>query len=1032
MLAFLDKARAAADVSASSPSVVVAQVERKGIASVTDAEWRKHFVAQVKQQAEDGYRLALTQASVTVAELYTPEEKLGYAELLDARQPNRPMEEVATTWIPAAAAAELKDREAAWRGNVLLHGSAELAAAQLTAFDSLEDQRMDNANHARTLEQYAVLAKPAQRVQVLLEAEGAWRADGNHAGELQVLKAIRALGDAPQTDERYFELLLQTNPDALVREDTDVSANFVLAHTGSAKMDALAYRAIDARAKQNKPVWGSAMTALTGLFFADASPRIDGAFHHALGDMTISERLKRSDPTSEIVGKEWFAYGMRYGVYRGLSGAEAEDYLAAGLEGAPDSAASYVTLAHAYEDAKKVDAALAEYDHALEVTNDSASIHIEKAELLWNANRHPQAVDEWKAALVDLRRLVDTRAVPESFWIEFAGVARDLRERALGVQFKPELEAVLRPYIVKNGNYRSDELLHSALTAVSRPGAADAAAGEERLVADEASAAWIAGLAEAAAEPGGLLAELCNGSWFPRAWLGPVYKRRLQLAEAEFVSRQATNGGDGVDYEADQIRSNYLAFLIKQRAFAESDALYESTSKKSRGQADLPRLMILLRGLEGRASELVSSFSSDPGGVPDLQTIASAADALRREHGTETEGSRDKDGARVLLEYVFAQKLAASELAAPDYLALAQSRLESPAASPDVAGALEVLRRMTMLPGDMYENLDSIAGLLLRSGHRVEAVAFLKLLADANPWKPEYRVRLAEVRMLLGQGGNADYEALTSVAANGDASYGLRTDAATALRKVPGQHSFGSSELTLLASHSVTPAQADKPYFVRARELAAAGAPVADRPEILRAAMGFAPGDGLRLAVFKAEVEAGADERALAAVTPLLKDTRGYSGRYSDRDSEGRLPADGKTLEDQTADPGPQAEASEDADQAPVVMVPAIVPSRMEKLAFSLDVAKVHERLGQDDEAEPWLVEAMRLTGSGNEKADRTTTTAGGGQLRAQLVKRLGAVRERVRVRVENSARRPVVQSSIGQAVLVRPRVSGGAMGGQP
>ena len=170
-------------------------------------------------------------------------------------------------------------------------------------------------------------------------------------------------------------------------------------------------------------------------------------------------------------------------MYRGVDPAavDPEDYLAAGLEGHPAASESYVTLAEAYADAHKVDAALAEYDHALELTDDSASIHIARAELLWSADRHPQAVDEWKTALKDLRRLVDTRAVPESFWIDFAAIAKDLRERGLGVQFKPSLEAVLKQYIVKKGYYRSGELLRSAFEALSKPEVTDSSVSGEGL-----------------------------------------------------------------------------------------------------------------------------------------------------------------------------------------------------------------------------------------------------------------------------------------------------------------------------------------------------------------------------------------------------------------------------------------------------------------------------------------------------------------------------------------------------------------------
>jgi tetratricopeptide (TPR) repeat protein len=1046
-LAFLDKALADANVSASSPSVVMQQVERNGIASVTDAEWRRRFATLRQQQASDGYQLAVEAASHTVAELYTPEEKEGFAELLDAHRANRPADEVASRWIPAAQAAGLRDREAAWRRDVLLFGPWYLAQQQLVPYNSLEDSRLDNANHARTLEQYAIEVKPAERAEVLFAAEAAWRAEGDHASELRVLKQLRALVEAPQTDDRYFWLLLHSNPGALIAENTDAAANYVLANTNaSSAAEQLAYRAIDTRAKTRKPVWGSATTALTGLFFADTSPRIDAAFQSTLGDMTISQRIKRPDSDREIVGASWFAYGMRYGVFRTLSpAADPEDYLAAELEAHPSVTASYLELASAYADAKKVDAALAEYDHALEITDDRASIHIAKAEQLWSANRHPEALAEWKTALTGLRRLVDTRAVPESFWIDFASIAADLRERGLGARFKPELEGVLKPYIVKNGEYRSGELLHSALIALSKPETPDAPA-DAGLAADEASTTWIVTLAEASADPASLLAELSNETWFPRGRLGPVYARRLQLAEAEEVAAAAakqagTNGGGeygGVDHRADSLRSTYIRFLMDHGEFAEAEAVYDRTPRDARGYGNLPKLLILLRAREGRTAELVASFSSDPADAPSLDVIAAAANELRAKSGSADDFARNKAAARSLLEYVFAQKLSLNQLAAPDYLALAQSRLETPGlgtnGAPDVAGALELLRRMTLLPGDLYANIDSAADLLVRSGHTAEALPLLKTLATANPWMPEYRLRLAKAEAATGNGTDAG-AALVELAASGDASYSLRARAAEAKHGLPGQATFASAELTLLAANSATPAQASHAYYVRARELAAATAPVAARPALLRAALAFVPGDALRLELFHAEAAAGQTERALATVQPLLGPySPGYlNGRYgryayyphaSAAQNAGNSLAADLSVTDLSQHGPDEAETDSESDDTTTndlspaeVAFPSLIVSPAKKLAFSADLATVYERLGEDDQAVPWL-QAARVW---------SKTPA----QQAVVVKRIAAARARIATKQANAARRPVVQVSLDQAVLARPRVDA-PPGGRP
>jgi hypothetical protein len=194
--------------------------------------------------------------------------------------------------------------------------------------------------------------------------------------------------------------------------------------------------------------------------------------------------------------------------------------------------------------------------------------------------------------------------------------------------------------------------------------------------------------------------------------------------------------------------------------------------------------------------------------------------------------------------------------------------------------------------------------------------------------------------------------------------------------------------------------------------------------------MGFEPAERLRLAVFRAEVAADENERALAAVQPLLINNRGYGYRYG---AGARLysdqPADQSVMDDRSfsAQPERDAEAPEESGAAygavdesaggACMYMPASLASEREKLMFALDVAKVQERLGHDGEATTWLQTAAERTADTGEKT--------------ALAKRLVAARERLRVARENAARRPVVQAPLDQAVLVRPRVSAAA-GGQP
>ena len=141
-------ARNSADLSPSSPEMVLQQAEKQGIAAVSDAEWRRNRVEQRKQQAQAGFREAVLHMSAVAAEYYTPEEKLAFAQLLDSSRANAPQDEVVSIWIPAAMTAGLKDREAQWRKDVLF-SEKTFDNGKLDAFNLLEKQRMENTSAAK-------------------------------------------------------------------------------------------------------------------------------------------------------------------------------------------------------------------------------------------------------------------------------------------------------------------------------------------------------------------------------------------------------------------------------------------------------------------------------------------------------------------------------------------------------------------------------------------------------------------------------------------------------------------------------------------------------------------------------------------------------------------------------------------------------------------------------------------------------------------------------------------------------------------
>ena len=232
----LEAAVRAANVSPSSPAMVLQQAQKEGIASVSDAEWRRNRVEQRKQQAQAGFREAVLQISAAAAKYYTPEEKVAYAQLLEGSRANAPQEDVVSVWIPAAMGASLKDREAQWRKDVLL-SDKKFDDGKLNAFNLLEKQRMENTERGNTLEKYADLYLEPNSDLVRALAEDAWRDEANHARELAVLRKMD-LQNKPQANlrERYFELLLQSEPNQLVEQASigpadyaDAAANYIFA-----------------------------------------------------------------------------------------------------------------------------------------------------------------------------------------------------------------------------------------------------------------------------------------------------------------------------------------------------------------------------------------------------------------------------------------------------------------------------------------------------------------------------------------------------------------------------------------------------------------------------------------------------------------------------------------------------------------------------------------------------------------------------------------------------------------------------------
>ena len=124
------------------------------------------------------------------------------------------------------------------------------------------------------------------------------------------------------SSRRLFQLLLTRSPDeVLSAAPTGILPDKKLPTIVVANGDAAqAHALVSSRGRTRTPVWSKAYNALVGLYFAEKTPEVNGAFLSALGDNTIAERLaKPVDRAQQLAGNIWFYYGSRYGEYAGMT-----------------------------------------------------------------------------------------------------------------------------------------------------------------------------------------------------------------------------------------------------------------------------------------------------------------------------------------------------------------------------------------------------------------------------------------------------------------------------------------------------------------------------------------------------------------------------------------------------------------------------------------------------------------------------------------------------------------------------------------
>jgi tetratricopeptide (TPR) repeat protein len=771
---------------------------------------------------------------------------------------------------------------------------------------------------------------------------------------------------------RYFTLLMAGQPQTLITYAGDchgqctAAANYAV---GSGDMN-LALQAVAAYGASRAPVWNKAYSALTGLYYASPAPSVNAAFQGSLGSSTIGDRLgKAVDSKEQLAGEIWYYYGSRYGEYLSATKlGDPEDYLPSMLEDRPGNSQAYFDLARFYEDTGDSVRAIADYEHTLDLEPSRSSAQNRMAIVLWKQGKRPEAIAHWKSAIAILNNQMNSSQVPETFWTNVRLVINELSTRKLIPEMRQDVDGLLRAYLKRNGAYRALPLFRAGYDA-----AGDPAKG----------AAWLLDMATAADNQTEVLTELVNSGWIPAEQREPIVTRILQLVSADAVKAQ---GNAAKEYQQSTVRQwqmywidNLIATKQYQRAQQILDGIANQSTQEQKQQ--LVPVQIRLAALAGTLDQLLDSYRSDTSRMPGTEVLRSAANALM------TAG--DKASAQKILEIVFNREIEQHNLNAADLLGLAEIRQDRN----DLPGALTLLRRMTLVVGEPFQNHEAAAALLERKGHSAEAAQLRSELVKAVPWDLEAKERLAESQASASSDASTGLKALSDVAAAQLAPYSVRTRAARSFSRLRGSaegvFKSGSGELDLLSSRqSPDPATAEKPFYLEARLKAAEGATDPDvRIRLLRGALEYFPfADAARSPLFRAAMQQSKFQIAVSAMEPLSE--------------TGAL-----TSVSTTASSGLETDPTSDSSAAPNVL--GISPS--DRAQIVAGIARALEKLERYDQAVTNYQQAIRL--------EKTPTT------KAELRKNLNAVRAILNRRKLNLARQPMVRPELEQVNVVRPRL---------
>jgi len=887
---------------------------------------------------------ALQRAGVIVALLYTPEEK---AELA-ARLSRLPVQ-TDDGLLRLAQSAGLED----------IVAQATRAVASRPQYIARQSERA----------LYGPLSRELEADGDNIGAASAARSEGDTATEISNLDYLRRVGRLNGLPlQRYLALLAAADPArllSLAASGSEELRNQAVqsAISGAAELTAVA--ALRARSTGLPPVWLSAYTALTGVYFGDRSPAVNQAFLTALHPATIGQRLAaKPDPNQTLAGSVWYYYGARYGEY--LAGGNtpgASDYLPAQLESTPGDPEAYMSLGNFYAEHEQTANAIREFYKALDLDADRGEAYNGIAVALMKDGKRADAVTEWRDAIAAFEREQGKGVrVRDSFWSHVGAAIGAVSQADAFPDLRDNIHHLLADYVHRNGSYRLNELLAPALRAS---------------IKTDSDFNW--------------LTDIIRDSWINVYQVLPDATPQQQEQFARFkltlTLRQValTNGAAraGLEEEAVQERAELINLLLASGNTTEAETEWNQFTDNAREapREQLTAVEIRLAGATGTISQLIARYRALPDRAPFEQILLYAATTLRQDHQIPA--------ALSLLEYTYRRDLENQDLNMAGFLGLSEVLLEQG----DTSQAVETLRRMILVATEEFNVANEpfggyipAADVLLRFHRNSEAAEFLSKAIEATPWEFEARLKLAQIsdaaarrRLALG------------IVADASATYESRAEAARLL--TPAQVTV-PGELALLAARNITEAAAQKPFYVEARQAAARSATdPALRMSLLREALAFEPGNrAVRLDAVRAALGAGKDSLALAMFRYLSGN--GVIAPLQEAD----------VLDQTTNERFPQS------GFAPVILTNGLDLSAMAQMQLYEELVVAAERTGNLPEALGFLNNAR--------SADMGATD------RQRLAAKRDAIRADQQRLIENSKRAPLITGKVEQAQIVKPRIA--------